>query len=197
VHRDVLCASLWSVDEARGGTHSLQVAVSALRQLLESQAGPGAGAVIGRRGESYVLEIGDGPYDLAQLAGCVRKGRSARHSGHNEEAATALWGALVLYRGELLAEAGTAEWVLGPRERYRVMASEASQLLAEVLLDLGEPAEAAGVAAWGLSVDRYCDGLWKVMIAAHDRGSNQAAGARTRSDYRRVLAELGVGPTGP
>jgi DNA-binding SARP family transcriptional activator len=194
VHRDVLCAALWS-DESRGGTHSLQVAVSALRQLLESQAG--AGAIIGRRGESYVLEIGDGSYDLAQLAGCVRKGRAARSGGHDEEAAAALWGALALYRGELLAEAGMAEWVLGPRERYRVMASEASQLLAEALLDLDEPAEAAGVAAWGLSVDRYCDGLWKVMIAAHDRSSNRAAGARTRSDYRRVLAELGVGAAGP
>ena len=76
------------------------------------------------------------------------------------------------------------------------MASAASQLLAEVLLDTGEPGEAAAAAAWGLSIDRYCDGLWKVMIAAHDVGSNQAAGARTRNDYRQVLAELGVGERG-
>ena len=66
-----------------------------------------------------------------------------------------------------------------------------------LLLDLGEPAEAAAVAAWGLAIDRYCDGLWKLMIAAHDQGSNQAASARTRNDYRRVLAELGVGQDVP
>jgi two-component SAPR family response regulator len=101
--------------------------------------------------------------------------------------------ALALYRGDLLEDAGTAEWVLGPRERYRLMASEASQLLAACLLDLGDPAEAAAVAGWGLTIDRYCDALWKLMIAAHDQGSNQAASARTRNDYRRVLAELGVG----
>jgi DNA-binding SARP family transcriptional activator len=197
VHRDAVCAALWSIDEASGAKHSLQVAVSALRQFLETQAGPGAGALIGRRGTSYVLDIGDGAHDLAQMAAKVHHARRARLEGRNEDAVPALRAGIALYRGDLLAEAGTAEWVLGPRERYRLMASDASQLLAAALLDLGDPAGAAAAASWGLAIDRYCDGLWKLMIAAHDLGSNQAASARTRNDYRRVLAELGVGQSGP
>jgi DNA-binding SARP family transcriptional activator len=192
VHRDSLCAALWPNDETRTATHGLQVAVSALRQLFENQAGTGAGAIIGRKGESYALAIGGEAHDLARLEKSLEQGRLARHNGHNAEAVAALRTVTALYRGDLLEDAGTAEWVLAPRERYRLMASEASQLLAESLLDLGEAAKAAEAASWGLGIDRYCDGLWKVMIAAHDLGSNQAASARTRSDYQRVLAELGI-----
>ena len=194
VHRDALCANLWSVDDPGSAKHSLQVAVSSLRQLLEAQAGPGAGARVGRKGSSYGLDLADGWHDLVLLEAHVKSGRIARHERRNEQAVGSLTEAVALYRGELLAEEGTVEWVLGPRERYRLMMSEASQLLAEALLDLGRPSEAAAAAAWGLSVDRYRDGLWKIMIAAHDQGANQAASARTRSNYRRVLAELGVGP---
>ena len=69
---------------------------------------------MGRRGESYAVEVGEGRHDLAQLAASLNRGRSARHSGRNEEAVVALREAVALYRGDLLAEAGTAEWVLGP-----------------------------------------------------------------------------------
>jgi DNA-binding SARP family transcriptional activator len=196
VHRDTLCTALWPNDEARAATRGLQVAVSALRQLLESEAGKGAGAIVARKGESYGLEVEAIAHDLANFEMRIAHARFARNSGNDEQAVMDLRPAIALYRGHLLEDAGTAEWVLGPRERYRLMALEASQLLAACLLDVGEPAEAAAVAAWGISVDRYCDALWKLMITAHDRGSNKAASARTRDDYRRVLTELGVGQDG-
>jgi DNA-binding SARP family transcriptional activator len=197
VHRDVLCTALWPNEEPRPATRGLQVAVSALRQLIDAQAGTGAATIVGRKGESYGLEVDPGANDVARFEFNLTKGRFARLNEQNNEAVADLQAAVALYRGDLLEEAGAAEWVLGPRERYRLMASEASQLLGACLLDLGEPAEAAAVAAWGLGIDRYCDGLWKLLIAAHDRGSNQAASARTRDDYRRVLAALGVGQDVP
>ena len=192
VHRDALCSALWPNEDGRAATRNVQVAVSALRQLIEAQAGPGAGSAVGRKGESYGLEVDETAHDLANLHARVKRGRSARLRGDNETAVSDLRAAIAIYRGELLEEAGTAEWVLGPRERYRLMASQASQLLAASLIDVGEPTEAAAAAAWGLAVDRYCDELWKLMITAHDLGSNQAASARTRNDYRQVLVELGV-----
>ncbi len=192
VHRDALCSALWPNEDARAATRSLQVAVSALRQLIEAQAGPGAGSAIGRKGESYGLAVEETAHDLANFQTRVKRGRCARLGGDSEIAVSELRAAIAVYRGELLEDAGTAEWVLGPRERYRLMASQASQLLAASLIDVGEPTEAAAAAAWGLAVDRYCDELWKLMITAHDLGSNQAASARTRKDYRQVLAELGV-----
>jgi DNA-binding SARP family transcriptional activator len=191
-HRDAVCTALWPHDEARSATRGLQVAVSALRALIETQAGTGAGSIVARKGESYGLEVEAGVHDLARFEASFARGRLEHLSGNAAKAVADLRAAIELYRGDLLEEAGTVEWVLAPRERYRLMASEASQLLAACLLDQAEAAEAASVATWGLAIDRYGDGLWKLLIAAHDQGSNHAASARARNEYRQVLADLGV-----
>jgi hypothetical protein len=136
---------------------------------------------------------------MLALEQAVRAARGARTraggGARSGEAAVVagLRAATELYRGDLLAEIGTPEWVLEPRDRYRLLAAEAHRLLAERLLADDRAEEAAGVAERGLAVDRYCDGLWRLMIEAHDRGANQAAGAQARRSYRQVLVELGVG----
>ena len=82
-------AALWSPDEARPGAHSLQVAVSALRQLLEAQAGTGAG---GHRPPRRILtswRLGGGFCDLAEFEANLRRGRSARRDARHSGAAVA------------------------------------------------------------------------------------------------------------
>jgi DNA-binding SARP family transcriptional activator len=194
VHRDALCTAFWPGEDDRSGHRSLQVAISAIRQLLEAEAGAGAAMV--RRGESYLLEHRGGFHDLTALEQGVRSARRGRVRGAGTGEAAVLTGlreAAELYRGDLLAEIGNPEWVLEPRDRYRLLATEAHRLLAERLLGDDQPEEAAAVAERGLAVDRYSDGLWRLMIEAHDRSANRAAGAQARRSYRLVLAELGVG----
>ncbi len=192
VHRDRLLAALWPDDDSRSGTRSLQVAVSALRHLFERDAGPGAGAAIVRDGDGYALLPGGGTVDLLVFAEAVERGRMARQAGRTGDAAASLAVALETYRGELLPEEGTAEWVLDERERYRMTAAEVAQSLATCLLETGNPDGAVAACERGLEIDRYRDGLWRAMIAAHDHNGDRAAAARATLAYQLILDELGI-----
>ena len=46
---------------------------------------------------------------------------------------------------------------------------------------------------FGLELDRYQDALWRLLIAARDRGGETGAASRDRRDYALVLETLGVG----
>jgi DNA-binding SARP family transcriptional activator len=190
VHRDQLRAALWPRDDPRTGTRNLQVAISALRQLLECEAG--AGSIVARRGDSYALELGGGGGDLGAFEGLVERGRRARRSGERDAALSALGRALEMYRGDLLADEGLAEWVLDERERFRLVAADAAQQLAECHLEGGDIDATVGVAERGVGIDRYNDRLWRVLIEAHERSGNRAAAARSAQSYALVLDELGV-----
>ncbi|MBO0692126.1 MAG: winged helix-turn-helix domain-containing protein, partial [Acidimicrobiaceae bacterium] len=192
VHRDQLRNALWPDDNERAGTRNLQVAVSALRQQLEYLGGPGTGVIVARRGDGYLLDAGAGGSDLGRFEDAAGRGRRARRGGARREAIDALRTALALYRGELLADEGTSEWVLDERERLRLLAAETAQLLAECLLEDGDAAGAVEVAERGVWIDRYNDRLWRVMIEAHERNGNPAAAARSSRQYATVLDELGV-----
>jgi DNA-binding SARP family transcriptional activator len=102
--------------------------------------------------------------------------------------------ALALYRGDLLADEGLAEWVLDERERFRLVAADAAQGLAELHLEADDIEATLEVAERGLGIDRYNDRLWRVTIEAHRRSGNRAAAARSARQYRFVLDELGVAP---
>ncbi|MGH2707177.1 MAG: bacterial transcriptional activator domain-containing protein, partial [Actinomycetota bacterium] len=102
--------------------------------------------------------------------------------------------ALEIYKGDLLPEDGTAEWVIAKRERYRSEATEAAQDLAKVLLQRNEPVAAAAHCERGIHVDRYRDSLWRMLIEAHDLAGDAASAARARHRYLAVLGELGVPP---
>jgi serine/threonine-protein kinase PknK len=190
IHRDQLRAALWPRDDQRTGTRNLQVAISALRQLLECQAG--AGSIVARRGDTYALELGGGSADLATFEERVEQGRRARRSADAPAAVAALGRALELYRGELLADEGLAEWVLDERERLRLVAADAAQMLAECHLEAGEIDATVEVAERGVGIDRYNDRLWRVLIEARERSGNRAAAARSAQQYALVLGELGL-----
>jgi len=192
VHRDQLRYALWPNDNERTGTRNLQVAISALRQQLEYLGGPGTGTIVGRRGDAYLLDPGAGDSDLRRFEDAAERGRRARRRGQRSDATEALRAALVLYRGELLADEGLSEWVLDERDRLRLLAAETSQLLAECLLEDGDAAGAVEVAERGVLIDRYRDRLWRVMIEAHERNGNPAAAARGSRQYATILDELGV-----
>jgi DNA-binding SARP family transcriptional activator len=192
VHRDHLLATLWPDDDARSATRSLQVAISGLRQLFERECGPGAGAALARRGDAYLLAVGQGEADVLVFTRAVERGRQARLAAHNDESIAAMRLALDTYRGELLAEEGSAEWLLEQRDRYRMIAAEAAQSLADCLLDADDPAGAVAACERGLEIDRYRDGLWRALIAAHEHNGDRVSAARASRSYHQVLDELGI-----
>jgi DNA-binding SARP family transcriptional activator len=197
VHRDELLAALWPDDDLQSGLHNLQVAMSSLRRLLEPAAPRGQAALVVREGDSYRLTVDAGSDDIGRFERAVQLGRKASDAGDSVNAVSHLRQALATYAGDLLPEAGSAEWVVGPRERYRVVAGSTAQLLAECLLSLGEVDEAKAASERGLEIDRYRDGLWRTLIASCDRAEDRLSAARARHRYELVLTELEVPITSP
>lgn len=193
VHKDRLVDWLWPGEtDSRVGTRNLQVAVSSLRQLLEPGVARGAAAVVVRDGETYRLQVAPGAVDLVAFDDHVALGRHARAAGDDALAGASLARALELYQGELLADEGAAEWVTGERDRLRIAAADASQLLAELHLEAGRPAEAAAEADRGLRIDQYSDALWRLLIRAAEAAGDRAAAHRHQGRYDAVLRDLGV-----
>lgn len=193
VHRDRLIDWLWPAEaDSRVGTRNLQVAVSSLRQVLEPGVARGAAAVVVREGDTYRLHLGDGGFDLVDFDRWISVGRDAVAAGETAAAVDALDRALGLYRGELLADEGAAEWVLAERERLQVAAADASQLRAELLLAAGRPADAATEAERGLRIDQYRDALWRLLVRASESAGDPASARRNQARYDAVLRELGL-----
>jgi two-component SAPR family response regulator len=119
-------------------------------------------------------------------------GRRARQDGDPAGAREGLARALDLYRGELLAEEGPADWVVRERERYRALALEAAFGLASTCAEAGDLVGAVFACEGALSVDRHWDPAWRLLIELHERAGDGAAAVRARRRYAEVLGDLGV-----
>jgi DNA-binding SARP family transcriptional activator len=97
-----------------------------------------------------------------------------------------------LYPGDLLPEEGPAEWVTERRDAYRARAIEAATGLAEEALLVDDLGAVVRACRFGLALDRYQDGLWRMLITARERGGETGAASRDRREYALVLEALGV-----
>jgi DNA-binding SARP family transcriptional activator len=193
VHREVIVDALWPDADAETGTRSLQVAVSALRQLLEPGVARSASSLVRRDGEAYSLHLDAGSsIDVRDFDAQAGRGQRAFLEGDAGAAVTALGGALDLYRGDLLPEEGPTDWVVKGRERYRAAAVEVAATLAAVLERAGDPAGCAAACERGLRIDPYRDGLWRRLIDARIAAGDHASAARARQGYAAMLSELGI-----
>jgi DNA-binding SARP family transcriptional activator len=191
VHKEVLVDALWPGNDVESGVRSLQVALSAVRQLLGS-AGGDAGALVARDGDSYRFAAADAALDVRCFEDAVRTAAAATAAGDLAAAAAAAEHALELHRGDLLTEEGPAEWVVADRDKYRVDAANMAAILAEAELAQGRPAAAVGACERGQRIDRYNDGLWRLLADGHEASGDRAAAIKARKGYEAVMAELGV-----
>jgi DNA-binding SARP family transcriptional activator len=194
VHREVIQETLWPDADAAAGGRSLHVALSALRRRLEDEAGSTGSRLIARDGDAYRLAVAPDDVDLGRFDRAVAAGRAARARG--EPAAGAFAAAIDAYAGDLLPEEGPAEWVSERRDQYRARAIEAAERLAEESLLAGDLPTVVRACRFGLEHDRYQDGLWRLLIAARERGGEAGAASRDRRDYAQVLEALGVAVDG-
>jgi DNA-binding SARP family transcriptional activator len=192
IHREALIEALWPDAEPDAGLHRLQVAISSLRRLVAAdQADPLL--LLAREGDSYRLVVPeDADVDIWQVDAHLRRATLARNAaqpGHEEEC---LATALAAYGGPLLPGDGPAEWVVGRRDSMQAAMVDASARLASLRLQNGDPQPAAEAARFGLSLDRYRDELWRLLIEAADRSGHYAEAGQARRAYAAVLDELGV-----
>lgn len=193
VHREAIVDALWPEADAETGTRNLQVAISALRQVLEPGVARGESSLLARDGDAYMLVVpAGGEVDVQTFRDLVDAGQAEARGGNDDLAIVALRRALDLHGGELLPAEGPAEWLLAERDHLRSAAIQAAFSLAELHARRGELVAAAFACERGLRLDQYRDGLWRMLIDLYERGGESAAAARAKDQYAAVLTELGV-----
>ena len=181
VHRDVLLAALWSDNDAESARRSLQVAVSSVRKRLES-AGWRHG--VERVGDGYALAVE--PHEVTDVRAfqrAVDDARRAHAAGDHHRLDAAARQALEWYRGDLLTEEGSADWVVETRDALRIAAGATARLAATAAYQRGDMAEALTMAERGLQLDRFDDTMWNIVIDAHAARGETGAAARARRTY--------------
>ncbi|MCW2779296.1 MAG: transcriptional regulator, family, partial [Frankiales bacterium] len=189
LHREVLLASLWPETDQVSAARSMLTTLSSVRAVLVSTPAEGA---LSREGAAYRLDPEAVVTDVALADAALDRARRAA-ADLAADADGAYVAALDLYAGELLAEEGPAEWVVEPREDWRVRMAGAAHELAVLRYRRGQTAAAAAAARRGLAVDRRSDQLWRVLVAALRAGEDDVAAERAESDYGSLLSELAVG----
>jgi DNA-binding SARP family transcriptional activator len=192
VHAESLVEALWPDMGAAAGKRNLQVAISSLRRLLDDHS-RGGSALVRRDGPAYVLALPDvGCADVAVFAAARDEAREAVRDGDAALVLDAGDRALVAYGGDLLPEQGPADWAVGLRRQLAADAAELALLVGETALGVGSHDVAAAACARGLDIDRYHDGLWRLLVHAQEAGGDLAAAARSTERYHDMLRELGL-----
>ncbi len=193
VHREQLVEIFWPGASLASGLRNLQVSISSLRTLTDHSPKTAGGTMIEREGDAYCLRTRDATeVDLRTFDQLRLEASRLLDGGKLVEARAAFEGAAAVYRGELLPDFGPEDWIVEPREHLKVAATKVAEGLARSYLAEDDFARAIGACEWGLQIDRYHDGLWKLTAVAHRDAGNEASAARVESRYQQVLDELGV-----
>lgn len=175
---------------ASRANHSLQVAVSSLRQILaSSRLGSG---IVQRRGDAYRLQIDGASVDTVLFEELVRRqARGGRaHTAYSDvDQALAV---LDLYRGDLLPELGYAEWVVAERDRARQRAAGYAVEVALLCLRASRHTSGIGAARRALELDQYQDPAWVVLAQLQVAAGDSTAAASTRARHSYIRERLDV-----
>ncbi|HMH91408.1 MAG TPA: BTAD domain-containing putative transcriptional regulator, partial [Streptosporangiaceae bacterium] len=134
---DELAGALWGEAPPASARVTVQTYVMRLRKTL----GPAGRDRIETRPGGYLISVDTAELDVTRFEALIRAARAAARNGCWEAAAARAREALVLWRGEPLADAGSD--VLGLREAPRLaeLRLQALEARAEADLHLGQHAE--------------------------------------------------------
>ena len=100
--------------------------------------------------------------------------------------------ALEAYQGDLLGEAGPAEWVVGERDRLRVAAATAAYSAGQLSLRLRTPAEALPLARRATELDPLRDSAWAMLADVQERMGDLGSAAATRREHALVASRFAL-----
>jgi DNA-binding SARP family transcriptional activator len=133
VHRERLTDALWPETDPHRSSARLHTAVYDLRDFLEPGRGPRRSELLRQSGRTYRLALPPGSRsDVAEFDLAWRDARRSLATGHDLAALAALRSAAAAYGGELLPEAGPAEWLQQPRAELRRRAQWVEQTLTQL-----------------------------------------------------------------
>ncbi len=188
VSADRLIDVLWGDGQAANPVNALQAQIGQLRRTL------GAGPIVTSEA-GYALAVGPGEVDVVRFEQLVAKGRRLAEEGEMALASAALDEALVLRRGEPLAEFAYAGFAEAERAHLDELTLVAIEARAGADLALGRHAELAAELEALCRLHPLRERLWELLILARYRAGRQADALRAYTEVRdRLAGELGIDP---
>jgi DNA-binding SARP family transcriptional activator len=188
---DELCDALWDAELPESARASVQNYVRRLRQALGDE---GRDRIRTQPG-GYLISVGAGELDVTRFEALARSAGAAARQGDWDDAAARARTALALWRGDPLADAGSA--VLARREMPRLaeLRLQAQEARAEADLHLGRRAEAIAELRGLVSAHPLRERLHALLMLALYRDGRQGEALAAYRHVRRVLGrELGAEP---
>ena len=193
---DRLIDELWGERAPATATKSLQVYISRLRKALAEGAGDPAAGVIVTRDYGYELRLDPERLDAHRFERLVGEGRSDLDAGRPRPAASALEGALSLWRGPPLADLAYEPFAQQEVARLDDLRLEALETLIEAKLELGAHAELVGRLQALIGEHPFRERLRAQLMLALYRCDRQADALQAYQDARLALVEeLGIEPS--
>ena len=186
LHREHLVDTLWPDATLASGIRCLQVAVSSIRHCLST--GGITEDALRRHGDAYALQL---PSVDDQLADFERLAHEATRA-QPPDALRLRLAALDRYSGDLLPEAGPAEWVVEERARLRLVAAEVASEAARDGMAVDELRTALDAARRSVALDQYHDSSWELIVEICERLGDHSAAAVARREQARVWVDLGL-----
>jgi predicted ATPase/DNA-binding SARP family transcriptional activator len=188
VSTNELIDRLWGDHPPKTARVTLQTYVLRLRRLLGEP-------VIRTRAPGYLLPLEPGQLDLHRFDGLVDRARRLREQGAVEAAANALDDALLLWRGQALADVGSEHLRRTEAVRLEERRMRAIEERTDVGLELGRHAELVNDLVRLVAAHPLRERLRGQLIIALYRSGRPGDALEAYRDTRRTLiAELGIEP---
>jgi len=192
VSTDRLIEDLWSGSPPRSAAHALQVYVSKLRTVLDSEKT----GLITARPPGYELALDPGAVDIHVFERLVKDGRRALHEGNPSSGSASLREALSLWRGPALADFVYEPFAQTDIARLEDLRTAARESLVDAELELGHHgdllSEIEALAAENPFAERS---RAQLMLALYRAGRQADALAAYRKARETLVEELGVEPS--
>jgi DNA-binding SARP family transcriptional activator len=193
---DRLIDELWGERAPATATKSVQVYVSRLRKALAEGDGDAVAGVIVTREHGYELRLDPERLDAHRFERLVAEGRSDLAAGRPKPAASALEGALSLWRGPPLADLAYEPFAQREVARLEDLRLEALEALIEAKLALGAHVELVGQLQTLIGEHPFRERLRAQLMLALYRCDRQADALQAYQDARLTLVEeLGIEPS--
>ena len=188
-----LIDELWPADPPPSAVPNARTYAANLRRLFD--ATEATRGLIRKQGDGYLLRADRSGVDVHAFLDDCQGARELRASGEPAKAAALLAGALARWRGPMLAGA-TLGPVLAARgaalEEERLVATEE---LADIYLELGQPAEAARLMRDHTQMHPLRERAYGLLMRAQAAAGDVPGALSTYTAARRALGdELGIEP---
>jgi WD40 repeat protein/DNA-binding SARP family transcriptional activator len=171
---------------------TLRSYVARLRRVVEHA---GSGSRIVTRPPGYMLEVGDGAFDVARFEGAVAAGRSCLTRGDSAGASPVLRAGLGLWWGDAYAEFADEDWARPEAQRLGELRLVACELLADAELACGRAAEVVSELEALAAEHPLRESFQAKLMLALYRSGRQVEALRAYQAHRSVLTEeMGLDP---